>query len=81
MHENAERELSQVVRRVRDAEAQVSQLTIQLERASTASSRGDAAAEARALEAERKLQETEQNYEARMGQMEEDYKLAVHYVK
>ncbi|KAJ7783574.1 hypothetical protein DFH07DRAFT_727086 [Mycena maculata] len=84
LHENAERELAQVLRRKRDVESQLSQVSTQLEKVrSTPSSGGtlNPDAEARAAEAERKLEETEQGYKARMQQMEEDYQLAVHYVK
>ncbi|GLB35974.1 putative kelch motif containing protein [Lyophyllum shimeji] len=84
LHESAQRELAQIVRQKRDAEVQVSQLSTQLDqlRSTQSQSRSsNSEAEARAAEAERKLEETERGYKARMQQMEEDYQLAVHYVK
>ncbi|KAL1738689.1 hypothetical protein HDZ31DRAFT_50591, partial [Schizophyllum fasciatum] len=82
-YESAQRELNQVVRRHRDAEAQVSDLAAQIEqlRASQSPSVGSADSDARLAEAERRFEETERGYKQRMAQMEEDYQLAVHYVK
>jgi len=81
LHEAAERELSQALRRQQDAETQMSSLSQQLARARSPISRESPDLEARAVEAERKLEETEKSYKNRMAQMEEDYQLAVHYVK
>ncbi|KAJ7630754.1 hypothetical protein FB45DRAFT_833493 [Roridomyces roridus] len=81
LHDKMERELAQAVRKHREAESQLSQMSSQLEAARSSSSASSPEAEARAAEAERKLEETEQGYKARMQQMEEDYQLAVHYVK
>jgi chromosome segregation ATPase len=80
----AENELAQAIRRRRDAETQAAQFSSQLDQLRSTQNRsrsGDADAEARAAEAERKLDETERGYKTRMQQMEEDYQLAVHYVK
>ncbi|KAF9076091.1 hypothetical protein BDP27DRAFT_1284823 [Rhodocollybia butyracea] len=85
LHEDTERELAKSVRRTREVEDQVAHLASQLDRArsapplSSGETSGDA--EARAEEAEKKLEETERVYKTRMQTMEEDYQLAVHYVK
>ncbi|KAJ4485930.1 hypothetical protein J3R30DRAFT_3282095 [Lentinula aciculospora] len=84
LHEDTERELARVVRRNREVEDQVAHLSSQLKRVRSAPpSSGEASndAEARAEQAERKLEETERTYKTRMQTMEEDYQLAVHYVK
>ena len=84
LHERSERELNQALRKKREVEAQLHTMSQQQDRARSLQSpvnEGDLTADARALEAERKLEETERSYKARMRQMEEDYQLAVHYVK
>ncbi|KAG6890737.1 hypothetical protein C0992_013120 [Termitomyces sp. T32_za158] len=84
MHESAQRDLAQVAREKRDVEAQASQLSSQLDqlRATHSQSRSDdAAAEARLVQSERKMTEMEEGYKTKMKAMEEDYNLAVHYVK
>ncbi|KAG2120686.1 uncharacterized protein F5147DRAFT_563267 [Suillus discolor] len=84
MYERSERELNGALRRKRELEAQLSAMAQQQDRSKSMQSpdnQGDSDADARALEAERKLEETERSYKARMRQMEEDYQLAVHYVK
>ncbi|KAF8632976.1 hypothetical protein AX15_001573 [Amanita polypyramis BW_CC] len=78
MHEDAQRELAQALRRKRDAEAQVSQLSDQLELVQGIPG-GDS--DGRISELEQKLSETERAYKTRLHQLEEDYQLAVHYVK
>lgn len=83
LHENAERELTQVLRRTRDAETQVNMLKSELDRVRSNSRNelGDGDTDLRVQEVERKLAEAEQNHAAQIRQMEEDYRLAVHYVK
>lgn len=84
--EQAERELQTVMGHRRDAEAKVTELSTQLDqlRATQSPSRRngvDTVAETRVAELELKLEETESSYKARLAQLEEDYQLAVHYVK
>jgi chromosome segregation ATPase len=82
LHEISERELAQTLRRTRDAEAQVNKLSTQLDQVRTTQSpANNAETDARLQEAEEKLEETEKHYEKRIQQLEEDYQLAVHYVK
>ncbi|KAJ3503251.1 hypothetical protein NMY22_g18314 [Coprinellus aureogranulatus] len=76
--ESMEQQLSQMARRNRDAESQVSELANQLNQVrSTPSNSNDD----RVAEMERKLEETEKTYKDRLHQVEEDYQIAVHYVK
>ncbi|CCM04210.1 uncharacterized protein FIBRA_06376 [Fibroporia radiculosa] len=86
LHEITERDLQAALQQKEDAEAQVDTLSTQLDqlRLSQSPTRRngvDAAAEARALEAERKLEESEASYKARLQQLEDDYRLTVHYLK
>ena len=86
LQEITERDLQSALRQKDEAETQVDALSADLERLRASQSPArqnglDSGAEARALEAERKLEETEATYKARLQQLEEDYQLAVHYVK
>lgn len=83
MFDNAQRELNKVTRSHRDAEAKASDLAVQIERLRSSQSPASSSADsdARLAEAERRFEETERGYKTRMQQMEEDYQLAVHYVK
>lgn len=80
LHENTERELNQLARRKREVDSQVASLTTQLEQA-RAQGGSEGADRSQIVELEQKLEETEQSYKTRLAQMEEDYQLAVHYVK
>ena len=84
LHERAERELQTALQHKRDAEAQAENLSAELERLRSSSpghSDGERDTDARVVELEHKLEETEASYKARLTQLEEDYQLAVHYVK
>lgn len=83
LHENTERELAQVLRRTRDAEAQVNLLSNELDRVRLNSSTGSNGndGDLGVQELQRRLAEAEQNHQVQIRQMEEDYRLAVHYVK
>jgi DNA repair exonuclease SbcCD ATPase subunit len=86
-HENSQREIEELTARVREAEEKSESLGRHVERinnrsGSSASMRspspgGASASEARALEAERKLQEIEE----KLSVVESDYQTAVRYVK
>ncbi|KAF9566136.1 hypothetical protein CPC08DRAFT_720114 [Agrocybe pediades] len=75
LHENSERELAQVLRRKRDMEVQVSELSAQLE--SVRSGAGDT----RSREAGTDVDKVHEEYRARIQQLEADYEMAVNYVK
>ncbi|KIY66021.1 hypothetical protein CYLTODRAFT_399414 [Cylindrobasidium torrendii FP15055 ss-10] len=82
--ETAERELNQAMRRVHEAERVAADLKADLENVRARSSPAHAEnsdSEARLLEAERRYDEMERQYKTRQAQMEEDYQVAVHYVK
>lgn len=82
-HVTLQRELEAMTKKHREAESQVADLEKALTqaRAGAASGKASPNAEARAVEAEKKLEETERTYKDRLHQMEEDYQIAVHYVK
>jgi len=82
LHENAERELAQALRRKRDVEIQVTQLSNQLDSVrSSQSPANNADADLRVQEAEEKLEMVQQAHALKLKQLEDDYNMAVHYVK
>ncbi len=88
LQEQTERELQTVSRQKQDAFAQVSALSNQLDRlrstqspALTRNGLDDSASDARVAEAERRAEDVERSYKARMQQLEDDYRLALQLVK
>lgn len=88
LQEQTERELQAVSRQKQDALAQVSSLSNQLDRlrstqspALTRNGLDESASDARVAEAERRAEDVERSYKARMQQLEDDYRLAVQLVK
>lgn len=81
LHERTDRELQNVLQQKRDAEARVESLAAELDRMQSSGGHPNGDSQARVLELESKLEETESTYKARLQQLEEDYQLAVHYVK
>ncbi|KAJ3550609.1 hypothetical protein NM688_g5034 [Phlebia brevispora] len=84
LHQQTERELQVALQQQRSAEVRLQDMSVELDRLRTSSPRhsetnGDA--DGRVAELEQKLEETESSYKARLQQLEEDYQLAVHYVK
>jgi chromosome segregation ATPase len=82
LHEKSERELAQALRRRRDAEAQVTELSSQLDRVrSSQSPSSNSDVDARVHEAEEKLEIATQDFKSQMQQLETDYNVAVNYLK
>ncbi|EJD03699.1 uncharacterized protein FOMMEDRAFT_105816 [Fomitiporia mediterranea MF3/22] len=85
LQDGMERDLDVAIRRRDELEMQVKKLANQLEHMRATQSPGanksDEQWETRALEAEQKLVETEQSFKTKLQQMEDDYQLAVKYVK
>ena len=84
--EIAERETEAVLKQKQDADAQVESLSAQLDRIRATQSPSvrngsDANSDALVEELKQQLMDTESSYKARLQQLEEDYQLAVHYVK
>lgn len=75
LHENAERELAQVIRQKRDMETQLHSLRS----ASSPESNGDS--DLRVQEVEEKLERVQEAHALKIKQLEDDYNMAVHYVK
>jgi len=78
-HEATERELVQASKRKREVEVQLAQLSNEVELIRAGQSGGGDSDKARELE--EKLAEQESAHQKRLQQMEDDYQLAVHYVK
>jgi chromosome segregation ATPase len=88
LQEQTERELQTVTRQKQDALAQVGAMSNQLDRLRSTQSPAlirnglaDSASDARVAEAERRAEDVERSYKARMQQLEDDYRLAVQLVK
>ncbi|KAI0294942.1 hypothetical protein BC826DRAFT_1104415 [Russula brevipes] len=88
LQEQTERELQMVTRQKQDALAQVGAMSNQLDRLRSTQSPAlirngldDSASDARVAEAERRAEDVERSYKARMQQLEDDYRLAVQLVK
>jgi len=88
LQEQTERELQAVSRQKQDALAQISAMSNQLDilrstQSPSLSRNGldESANDARVAEAERRAEDVERSYKARMQQLEDDYRLAVQLVK
>jgi chromosome segregation ATPase len=83
LQEQTERELQTVSRQKQDALAQVSAMSTQLDRLRSTQSPAltDSASDARVVEAQRRAEDVERSYKARLQQLEDDYRLAVQLVK
>ena len=83
LQQRTERDLQKVLQQKREAEARVESLSSEVAQLQNSPRPNgvDPDTETRAIEAERKLEETESTYRARLAQLEDDYQLAVHYVK
>jgi chromosome segregation ATPase len=88
LQEQTERDLQTVSRQKQDALAQVSAMSNQLDRLRSTQSPAlirndldDSASDARVVEAQRRAEDVERSYKARLQQLEDDYRLAVQLVK
>lgn len=85
LQEEMEKELEQANRRRDELESHVRILSDQLDRGrssqSPSSGNGEGTWETRALQAEQNIVESEKRYNAKLKQMEDDYQLAVKYVR
>jgi chromosome segregation ATPase len=84
LQENTERELEKVLRQKRDVEVQVTQLSSRLDgmRTTPTNDSGTPTEEDERLqEAEEKLELVQQAHQQKVKQLEDDYNMAVHYVK
>ena len=81
MQERTDRELQSVLQQKQEAEIQIETLSAEIERLQSSGPHQNGDSDVRIAELEQKLEETESSYKARLQQLEEDYQLAVHYVK
>jgi chromosome segregation ATPase len=85
LQENTERELEKVLRQKRDVEVQVTQLSSRLDSLRTTPTNNSGSpedeADERLQEAEEKLEMVQQAHQQKVKQLEDDYNMAVHYVK